>query len=75
MSSKTTNPLMNKKSKEDNNMEMLIGVILPIVLIVIANKLQADYKSNREAKMYQANVNRFAEDVMKQIKMLSAPKD
>ena len=68
MNSKPTNPLMNNNSKEENKMEMIIGVILPIVLIVIANKLQGDYKSRQEEKRYRDQIARFTADVLKEVK-------
>lgn len=49
-------------------MEMIIGVILPIVLIVIANKLQGDYKSRQEEKRYRDQIARFTADVLKEVK-------
>lgn len=58
---------MKQNSKEEN-MEMFIGVILPIVLIVIANKLQSSYKAKQDEMMYKNYVTRFTGDVMKQIK-------
>ena len=73
MNSKTTNPLMNNNSKEENKMEMFVGVVLPILLIVIANKLQSDYKIRREEKAYKDQVAKFASDVIKEIK-LNLPK-
>lgn len=66
---------MKQNSKEEQKMEMFIGVVLPILLIVIANKLQANYKSQQDEKMYKQYVSRFTNDVMKQIKELSAPKE
>ena len=67
MNSKTTNPLMKQNLKEES-MEMIIGVILPIVLIVIANKLQGDYKSRQEEKRYRDQISRFTADVLKEVK-------
>ena len=34
-------------------MEMFLGVVLPIILIVVANKLQADYKTRREERAWE----------------------
>ena len=64
---------MKSNLKEEQKMEMFIGVILPIILIVVANKLQASYKSRQEEKFYWANVDRMAVDIVKRIKELSAP--
>ena len=66
---------MKSNIKEEKSMEMFVGVILPIVLIVLANKLQADYKNRRETKMYKDQVDRFAVDVIKRIKELQNATD
>ena len=58
---------MKQNSKEES-MEMFLGVVLPIVLIVIANKLQGDYKSRQEEKRYRDQINRFAQDVLKEVR-------
>lgn len=58
---------MKQNSKEET-MSTFIGVILPIVLIVIANKLQSSYKAKQDEMLYKNYVTRFTGDVMKQIK-------
>lgn len=67
MNSKTTNPLMKQNLKEES-MEMFLGVVLPIILIVVANKLQADYKTRREERAYKDQMSRFAADILKEVK-------
>jgi len=49
-------------------MELFLGVILPIVLIVISNKLQADYKSRQEERRYKEQISKFAADVLREVR-------
>ena len=68
MNSKSTNPLMKQKFKEEN-MSVMMGLILPIVVVVITYT-KAQYDRKRQMQDYNQIVSKVAKDIVAQIKSL-----
>ena len=69
MNSKSTNPLMKQNSKEENNMSMLMGLVLPIAIVVLTYA-KSRYDRKKQVDDYNAVIRKAALDIMAQIKSL-----
>ena len=69
MNSKSTNPLMKQNSKEENNMSMLMGLVLPIAIVVLTYA-KSQYDRKKQVDDYNAVIRKAALDIMAQIKSL-----
>lgn len=57
---------MNKNPKEENKMDLLIGVIIPVAIILF-NYYKGKYEEKNKKETYQSFVKQFAEDVRKEL--------
>ena len=59
-------------TNKEENMSSFVGVVLPLLLIFIANAITAKYQKQESERQYKDYVTRFTGDVMKQIKELTS---
>ena len=67
MNSNSTNPLMNKNQREENKMEIFMGLILPIAVVVITY-CSKKYEQKRQQQMHEEVIKRAALELVEYVK-------